>query len=118
MTGSEKGRSAAARRGVVVGVAVLLAASCGAEPDPRLELGRAVFTDHAQPKCTICHTLADAGSTANVGPNLDLLKPDSQRVAAAVTNGIGIMPAQGEHLTPEQIGAVAYYLSRVTRESE
>ncbi|GJD58374.1 c-type cytochrome [Methylobacterium dankookense] len=78
-----------------------------AAPD---EAGRTVFLDQAEPRCGVCHTLADAGTTGEVGPNLDLLKPDAERVKAAVTNGIGVMPAF-EDLSPDQIEAVARYVS-------
>lgn len=47
-----------------------------------------------------------------VGPNLDELKPDAERVNTAVTNGIGPMPAN-EILTDEEIEAVALYVSTV-----
>ena len=77
-----------------------------------LALGRALFTEHAEPQCAVCHTLADAKSSGEVGPVLDVLKPDAGRVTAAVTNGIGIMPAY-DSLTPAQIEAVALYVSTV-----
>lgn len=76
--------------------------------------GRKVFTEQAQPSCTICHTLSDAGSAGAIGPNLDELKPDRQRVINAVTGGVGVMPAFGESLSEEQIQAVAAYVSTVT----
>jgi cytochrome c6 len=94
-------------------LALLLAGCGGGEDDARMRAGRAVFTDLARPRCTLCHTLRDAGATAQVGPDLDRLKPDSARVAAAVTNGVGVMPAQGDNLTPEQIQAVAAYVANV-----
>src|SRR5207244_8549132 len=34
--------------------------------------------------CGICHTLADAGVTGDVGPNLDRLAPTRARVLAAI----------------------------------
>lgn len=98
-------------------VAALLVASCGEPadpPDPRMQAGREVFTQAAQPTCSTCHTLKDAGAKGAIGPNLDELKPDPRRVVAAVTNGVGVMPAQAVNLTEEQIQAVAYYVSRVT----
>ncbi len=86
--------------------------------DPKVQakmaLGKQVFTRLAQPPCTACHTLKDAGSSAEIGPKLDELKPDAQRVANAVRNGLGIMPAFGESLTEEQIQAVAFYVSRAS----
>ena len=104
-------------RSLVGAALALVLAGCGGggepEVDARLELGRRVFTEISRPTCTTCHTLADAGAAGMVGPNLDQLKPDTLRVAAAVTNGLGIMPAQGDHLTPEQIQAVAHYVARV-----
>ena len=79
-----------------------------------LEKGKQVFTQEAQPSCTICHTLADSGSTGAVGPNLDELKPTLEQVANAVTGGVGIMPAFNESLSEEQIRAVAHYVATVT----
>jgi cytochrome c6 len=93
-------------------VASLAAGPAGAET-AQIELGRRVFTELAEPRCGICHTLADAGTTGAVGPVLDALKPDAGRVTTAVTNGIGVMPAF-EDLTPEQIEAVARYVAAVT----
>lgn len=95
--------------------AALTLSACGAEaaPDPALELGRLVFTDSAQPTCATCHALRDAGATGMVGPNLDQLRPDSQRVVNAVTTGVGIMPSQKDVLRPDQIDAVAHYVATV-----
>ena len=83
-------------------------------PASDLEKGKQVFTQEAQPSCTICHTLADAGSAGAVGPNLDELKPTLEQVANAVTSGVGIMPAFNESLSEEQIQAVAHYVATVT----
>ncbi|KMO29818.1 cytochrome C [Methylobacterium variabile] len=89
-------------------------ATVPASADPaRLALGKRVFTELSEPRCGICHTLADAGTTGEIGPALDTLKPDAGRVATAVTNGIGVMPAF-EDLTPEQVAAVADYVATVT----
>jgi len=92
---------------------VLALAAAPASADPAgLALGKRVFTELAAPGCGVCHTLADAGTTGAVGPVLDTLKPDAGRVANAVTNGIGVMPAF-EDLTPEQVAAVALYVATV-----
>ena len=58
--------------------------------DPILELGKIIFLE--QGNCATCHTLADAKSNGNIGPNLNQIKPDIARVISTVTNGIGVMP--------------------------
>ena len=83
---------------------------------PALELtgdpaaGKAVFTGSSG--CTGCHTLADAGATGTVGPNLDQAKPDDVLVVTRVTEGQGGMPAFADSLTPQQIADVAAYVSQ------
>jgi cbb3-type cytochrome c oxidase subunit III len=69
--------------------------------------GKDIFTAN----CGSCHTLADAGTNGNVGPNLDDLKPAENVVERQVTNGGGGMPAFKGQLTPAQITAVAKYVS-------
>jgi cbb3-type cytochrome c oxidase subunit III len=63
--------------------------------------------------CTGCHTLADAGSHGTIGPNLDQAKPPMALVVTRVTNGKGAMPSFKAKLTPQQIKAVAQYVSSV-----
>ena len=63
--------------------------------------------------CTSCHTLADAGSSGNVGPNLDDAKPSFDRVVDRVTNGRGVMPPFKGQLSDQQINDVAAYVSYV-----
>ena len=74
-----------------------------------LDLGKNIFLEKGN--CATCHTLSDAGSNGNIGPNLNLIKPDAGRVIIAVTNGIGVMPAYEGILTSEEIEAVAAYVS-------
>ena len=61
--------------------------------------------------CAACHTLSDAGSYADIGPNLNEINPDIGRVILAVTNGIGVMPSLLGILSEGEINAVAYYVS-------
>lgn len=82
--------------------------------DEQLAAGRKVFMEQAQPSCTVCHTLSDAGATGVVGPNLDELAPSAERVQRAVTSGVGIMPSFEDSLSDAQIAAVALYVSTVT----
>ena len=63
--------------------------------------------------CASCHTLAAAGSTGTVGPNLDQLKPSDALVVNQVTNGGGGMPAFGSSLSKAQIQSVALFVSSV-----
>ena len=71
--------------------------------------GKQIFTGSAG--CGGCHTLADAGTSGNVGPNLDEAKPSKALAVARVTNGKGPMPPFKGQLSPAQIQAVAAYVS-------
>ena len=70
-------------------------------------VGEKVFASN----CAQCHTLAAAGSSGQVGPNLDALAPDEARVNAQVTNGANGMPAFADVLTEAQISAVSAYVA-------
>ena len=72
--------------------------------------GEKVFASN----CAQCHTLAAAGSTGEVGPNLDSIAPDEATVNAQVTNGGGGMPAFADVLTEAQIDAVSAYVADST----
>ena len=65
------------------------------------------------PPCAICHTLADAGASGNIGPSLDELKPDAPRVIKALKTGIGQMPAYPQ-LSEEQIQTITRYIVRAS----
>lgn len=74
------------------------------------EEGSAVF---ASAGCGSCHTLADAGSSGAVGPNLDELGPTEEQVSTIVTNGRGAMQSFSDQLSEEEIADVAAYVSSV-----
>ena len=80
----------------------------GADAD--VVAGKEVFESAG---CVGCHTLADAGATGTVGPNLDEAKPPASLVVDRVTNGKGVMPSFSGQLTPKQIADVAAYVSSV-----
>jgi len=80
--------------------------------DQKFDKGKVVFLE--QGNCAVCHTLRDAGSSGNIGPNLNVIKPDIMRVISAVINGIGVMPAYQGELTLEEIESVAYYVSEAS----
>jgi mono/diheme cytochrome c family protein len=69
--------------------------------------GKSVFSAN----CASCHTLAAAGATGTVGPNLDELKPDEQRVKRQVENGGAVMPAFKGRLSDAQIAALAKFVA-------
>ena len=80
-----------------------------AHSDQIFEIGKDVFLNKAN--CATCHTLAEAGSNGQIGPNLDQIKPNMMRVMSVVKNGIGIMPPLEELLSAQEIEAVAHYVS-------
>ena len=73
--------------------------------------GKAIFTGASG--CTGCHTLADAGSSGTVGPNLDDAMPSFDLAYDRVTNGQGGMPSFATSLTDQQRADVAAYVSSV-----
>ena len=100
------------------------AAPSGAAPAQVAAAGRKLFADNG---CSGCHTLKDAGSTAQVGPDLDKFlkgKPDAfiqQSIVkpdAFIEKGYkpGIMPPNfGQTLSKDDIKTLVAYLKEVTR---
>ena len=73
------------------------------------EAGKAVFSEAG---CGGCHTLAAAGSSGTVGPNLDESQPDFDLVVERVTNGEGAMPSFDDRLSEDEIRNVAAFVSQ------
>src|SRR6266542_4030846 len=71
------------------------------------EGGKTVF---ATAGCAGCHTLKAAGSSGNVGPNLDQAKPDLALIHERVTNGKAPMPSFKGQLSKKQIDDVAAFV--------
>lgn len=79
--------------------------------------------------CGSCHTLGDAGTSGSIGPNLDEVLPgqDPASIKDSIVNpnaardpryGAGIMPVNyGHQLRPDQLEALAQYLSSVAGSS-
>ena len=67
--------------------------------------------------CATCHTLAAAGATGGIGPNLDEARPTRERVRTMIRNGAisGAMPAG--LLTGADLERVAVYVSGVAGRS-
>ena len=77
--------------------------------DEKFNLVKDVFLNAGN--CGSCHSLKDAGTAGNIGPNLNEIRPDIGRVLNSVTNCIGVMPSFLGILSEDEIKAVAYYVS-------
>ena len=67
--------------------------------DDKMELGLKVYNNTGM--CGTCHTLEEAKSKGEIGPNLDFLKPKIEKIVYTVTNGVGVMPMFEGILTSE-----------------
>src|SRR4051812_23205396 len=76
-------------------------------PSAHAAAGAAVFK---QAGCGSCHTLAPAGTSGIVGPNLDDVRPSFADVRAKVTTGGGGMPSFAGRLSPQKIEDVSAYV--------
>ncbi len=81
-------------------------AGTGVTPEAPTD-GKSIFAA----TCGSCHTLADAGTSGTVGPNLDEAMPSKELAVDRVTNGKGAMPSFKDSLDQAQIDAVAEYVS-------
>ena len=80
--------------------------------EDKMEIGEEIYKNKAM--CVTCHTLKEAGSISEIGPNLDGLKPQLGQIIYAVTNGIGVMPPWSDILTVEEIESVSFYVFNST----
>lgn len=97
----------------LLAVSLLGGAASHADEAADLALGKRLFVNGATPACGLCHALKDAGTAGAVGPSLDDLKPDAERVKKAITGGIGQMPAFTT-LSEREVQAIARYVERAT----
>jgi cytochrome c oxidase subunit 2 len=110
-------------------------AAAGAKPGTagQADAGKQVFTDTGG--CGACHTLADAGTSGTVGPNLDGLAADAKKFGkgksldeyvkesildpdAVVVKGFpaGTMPKNfKDQLSPQEIDALVQYLVKSSK---
>jgi mono/diheme cytochrome c family protein len=68
---------------------------------------KAIFVSN----CGGCHTLAAAGTTGTIGPNLDQSQASETQIAEQIRNGGGGMPPFEGKLTDEQITALARWIA-------
>lgn len=73
-----------------------------------VDAGEGVF---ASAGCGGCHTLAAAGSSGTVGPNLDDAKPSLDLAVTTITNGRGGMPSFEGQLSEQDIRNVAAFVA-------
>lgn len=78
-------------------------------PEGDATAGKAIFLGASG--CGACHTLADAGTSGTVGPNLDETQPSYELAVDRIANGLGGMPPFSGQLTEQQIADVAAYVS-------
>ena len=99
----------------------------GQQPAGDPAAGKEIFTTTAQPSCSTCHTLKEAGATQTIGPNLDevLKGKDAAFIHesivdpnAEVATGYqpGIMPQTfGEQLDEKQLADLVAFLVQATK---
>jgi mono/diheme cytochrome c family protein len=80
---------------VALVAAVLVISGCGTT-SPDIARGRVLFTS----KCGVCHTLAQAGTTAQIGPNLDDAFAASREVGMDGATVEGVVKAQVDSPRP------------------
>ncbi len=101
---------------LALGLVLLVTAGCGGNgkksANARIEGGGSpgakVFADAG---CGGCHTLATAGAGGKVGPNLDELRPNQERVEKQVRKGGNGMPSFADKLSAEEIRQVAAFVA-------
>jgi mono/diheme cytochrome c family protein len=81
---------------LLAALAILVAAPGCGTTDANVERGRILFVQ----KCGTCHTLAQAGTTAQVGPNLDDAFASAREVGENSDTIEGIVSAQVESPRP------------------
>src|SRR5262245_54194736 len=110
------------RTALVAGVVLFALAGCGgsdksdsaSKSSPESSAGAKVFADAG---CGGCHTLNAAKTKGTVGPNLDDVQPDKEKVVRQVTNGGVGMPSFRDKLTKQEIDQVAAFVSDETRKA-
>ena len=78
----------------------------------QLEQGKMLFSATAKPiACSVCHTLTDADAMGTIGPDLDELKPDADRIRKTMMTGMGAMPSFESMDEADREAIIAYVVS-------
>ncbi|KRC18493.1 cytochrome c [Acidovorax sp. Root217] len=91
----------------------LVTGAVGAADASELARGKELF-GKIQPSCAVCHTLQAAGAEGQVGPILDELKPNAERVLRALRAGIGVMPSYADKLSDKDMRALASFVAQAS----
>src|SRR6476619_1981582 len=78
------------------GIALLTASGCGVAQTGSVDRGRQLFTS----KCATCHSLKDAGSTAQIGPDLDTAFAQARATGMDADTIAGVVKAQVDNPRP------------------
>ena len=97
---------------LAIGVPLLASACGGGGSSLASSPGAKIFKEHG---CFQCHTLSVVKAKGQVGPNLDLLKPDVLTVAHQVRVGGNGMPSFKGQLSNGQIQQVAQFVAAASR---
>ncbi len=87
---------------IAAAAAMVALTGCDLGPKPDMARGQQLFTQ----KCGSCHTLTAAGTTAQIGPNLDYAFKEARANGQDPDTFEGVIKAQVENprpATPEQI---------------
>lgn len=101
------------RTTLAVVLLALTASSSWAADASELARGKELF-GKIQPACAVCHTLQAAGAEGQVGPVLDELKPNAERVLRALRAGIGVMPSYADKLSDKDMRALAHFVAQAS----
>jgi mono/diheme cytochrome c family protein len=80
----------------ISGIALLTASGCGVAQTGSVDRGRQLFTS----KCATCHSLKDAGSTAQIGPDLDAAFAQARAAGMDADTIAGVVKAQVDNPRP------------------
>lgn len=101
---------------VLLSAALLSYGSLSFANDDQLEQGKLLFSANAKPiACSVCHTLQDAGAVGTIGPDLDELKPDADRIRKTMMEGMGAMPSFADSLEEAEREAIIAYVLNATK---
>ncbi len=87
----------------------LLSTAALATDTAQIAHGKTLFNSGAQPiACAVCHTLQDAGATGAIGPDLNEIKPDAERLRKTMMEGVGVMPSFAAMDEADREAIIAY----------